>query len=158
MRSLRVAVLLSGLLALASAGAQGQVGSVRGPVNAAGAQAKVGELNEAFQFGTFVEQNGEFKLNRTVTWDPKATDVAPVDFQVGTIQGKPAFVSVVVPKSGTEKAEDEIWAAIPKVNASPSPGTPIIQMCPVDSERVCVQTRGDGSCARYQCVPKKTDR
>lgn len=108
------------------------------------------DFSAAVANGLFVEKSDEFKLGQTVTAGTVAGDTRMVDFQIGTLNGKPAFVSVAVPKSAHDSVETAIKKAIPSIKSQ----NPLLQMCAANTEQVCVETQ-DGTCVKWTCVPKK---
>lgn len=155
MRKLRVLLICAIGVALVARTLSGQsaAGTAQptGPaVQAAGADMKVyAELGAALETGRFVDQGSEFKLDHPLALGPEKGN-ATIEFQVGTREGRPVFVPFIVNAATRDALEKEVASVLPKIKVK----NPLIQMCPPDSEQLCVETL-NGACVKYLCVPRK---
>lgn len=106
----------------------------------------VNAVTTAVEEGGFVEADGGFTLKAPVdlTTSP---DSKTVEFQVGTIDGKPAYLPLELPR---DASENQFKSIVSKIDFK----IPGLQACAIDTDMVCVETR-DGECVRYECVRKK---
>ncbi len=100
----------------------------------------------------------EYKLERPIDVDssPSKRDNINIDYQIGTIDGKPATVSFVTdktkaPKEKDSKQAEEMFGDVP--NESVRIGEPdhqrLLQKC--RDGRTCVKTDKNGNCIKWVC-------
>lgn len=117
--------------------------------------------NYSFKLQTGGGYKGEYKLESTIdAASTSANDNLKLDYQVGTIDGKPAFVSVIVDRSkapkGNELTGSELRKAEATIGVNPSVTVRVdhlekvmLQGC-TDGKR-CVKTDKDGNCIKWVC-------
>jgi hypothetical protein len=116
----------------------------------------IDSVNAAVAKGEFVEKAKEFDLNQTIDFTGAAKRVSggtkaatEVEFQIGTKEGKPAFITVRTPATVTKQVETVVKDAL--TSGLIKPRDPTVVMCAQGSKSVCVQTKPDGSCAKWEC-------
>jgi hypothetical protein len=140
-------IAVSSVSAVSQASAQFQVAEASSKI--------VESLNAAIAKGVFIDKGKEFDLNQPVDLTGMSGSKEPaagaeVEFQVGTKDGKPAFVTVLLPKQ-RDKLDLAVNRAI--LSGQVKPPQPTILMCSPGYTSVCVETGKDGKCTKYECSP-----
>ena len=119
-------------------------------------RASMGSVPEAVKNDRFDLKDGEYKLEHPVNVEssPAKHDNIEVDYQIGTIEGKPATVSVFVdkakaPKEKEPKEAEKMFGIVPDESVHTSSGEETLQHCP--DGKVCAQTDDNGDCIKWVC-------
>jgi hypothetical protein len=118
-------------------------------------------IQNAVRNDEFTLQNGkEYKLDKSVNLadtSNKADDVT-VDYQVGVIRDKPAYVTVVVDsKDAPQKADDAEKLFGTRLDGSVHTAEAQTSMLACAGERICVETQkidNQEVCVKWRCVGK----
>jgi len=120
-----------------------------------------GAIQNAVKSDEFTLQSGkEYKLGTTVNWpDDTRKDRIAIDYQVGSIDKKPAFVTVMVEsKDAPKMAEDAEKLFGGKLSGPVHAEGLQTTMSACTGSRVCVETEKVGDrdvCVRWKCISKQ---
>jgi len=160
---LAISILLAGLWG--AIGQERPTGSSPGPQTAeknsgtrALSQTSKTAIEGAIKSDRFELTKDEYKLERPIDVDssPSKRDNISVDYQIGTIDGKPATVSFVIdkkkaPKEKDSKQVDAMFGVVPNqpVRIGKPEHQSLLQKC--RNGRTCVKTDKDGNCIKWVC-------
>lgn len=119
-------------------------------------------IQNAVKNDEFTLQNGkEYKLGKSINLadSTNKTDDVAVDYQVGTIHDKPAYVTVVVDsKDAPKKADDAEKLFGGRLDGSVHTPEAQTSMSACEGERICVETQKVGEqevCVKWRCINAK---